>query len=251
MIKTKRDFHMHATAYREGNSKPDHTVRALIDACVSLGLDVIGVGEHLNRSAKHPLHCYQWLAEEYRTLTPPIKCFLGAEIDILDRDGNVTCSPETKKELGIDYLLGSVHVGTADFSDIGQYIKEELARHLGMMKNCPHVSVVAHPWIQGIRWERAGLVPRWSFELIPADFQDSLIDTAKKHGKAIEVNFGKNETVDDDCYTGFIRKIVAAGVLLSIGSDAHEMGGLSRSLYITEFLNGLGIEDRHLWRPDE
>ena len=156
MINAKRDFHTHATAYRDGNPKPDHTVNALINRAVDLGLSVIGVIEHLNDSPKHPTKHIEALTREFRGLRPRIECYIGAEVDIVDRSGNVTCSPGLKEELGLDYLLAAVHISSHEMSRVEIYVEEELRRHIHAMRNCLHVDVCAHPWESGARLEKAG-----------------------------------------------------------------------------------------------
>ena len=249
MIKRTRDFHIHATAYRLGNPKPDHTVAAVIDRCAELGLDLVGVGEHLNASAKHPLECLRPLVEEFRTIRPPMPCFVGAEVDVLDREGNVSCSAELKKELGLDYLLGAVHASPGTIASVREYVEEELLRHLGMMQNCPHVNVVAHPWVGGARWERDGSIPKWSFELVPEEYQDRLIESALRHAVAVEVNSRAAEGAVDEAYVRFVVKLKESGARIAIGSDAHNMGDIARALRIAEFLNGLGVDEEQLWQP--
>lgn len=251
MIKNKRDFHIHATAHRLGNPNKDNTVQAIIARCAELGLDIVGIGEHLSLSSKHPVECMQSLVQEFRKIDPPMECFVGAEVDVLDRNGKVTCSPELKKELGLDYLLGSFHTGTWDqvSSDVHSFVEEEFFRLIGMMENCPHINVVAHPWRAGIKWEHNGSIPKWSFDLVQDEYQNRLLESALKYGMAVEINAGVEEAMEDGAYARFALKLKDAGVPISIGSDAHKIKNISRAIHVAEFLDKLGIGDRHLWRP--
>jgi histidinol phosphatase-like PHP family hydrolase len=251
VIGHKRDFHIHATAYRLANPKEDHTVEALITYCAELGLDIVGIGEHLNLSSKHPLECMKQLVEEFGNIRSTITCFVCAEVDILDRNGKVTCSPELKKELGLDFLLGSFHTGNWDHRnpDVHDFVEEEFFRHLSMMEDCPQIDVVAHPWRAGVKWERSGNIPKWSFDLVPDEYQDRLIECALKHNIAIEANAGIEEAMEDGAYRHFILKLKDTGVPIAVGSDAHRMSDLRKSLHIMKFLDGLGIDDSHLWLP--
>jgi len=97
MINEKCDFHTHATDYRKDNGC---TVEAIIERSQELGLDIIGVGEHI--TSRIPLEHYRAMAAEYHRQSPSIKSYLGAEVDILDRDGQVSCSPEFQEELGFE-----------------------------------------------------------------------------------------------------------------------------------------------------
>lgn len=252
MIKHRRDFHIHATAHRLGNFDADNTVEAVIGHCAELGLEIVGVGEHLNLSPKHPIECIRPLVQEFREMDPPMECFVCAEVDVLDRNGKVTCSPEMKKELGLDYLLGAFHLGSWDRvnPDVHSFVEEEFFRFMGMMENCPHISIIAHPWRAGIGWERSGSIEKWSFSLVPDEYQERLIEGALKYGFAIEVNAGVEEVMEDEAYIRFVMKIRDAAVSISIGSDAHKMENIAKSIRIAEFLNKLGIDDSHLWQPE-
>lgn len=249
MINAKRDFHTHATAYRDGNPKPDHTVNALINRAVDLGLSVIGVIEHLNDSPKHPTKHIEALTREFRGLRPRIECYIGAEVDIVDRSGNVTCSPGLKEELGLDYLLAAVHISSHEMSRVEIYVEEELRRHIHAMRNCLHVDVCAHPWESGARLEKAGSIDRWSFDYVPVAYQEELIETAIECKTAIEVNLGDRTEVRDQAYITFVKRLRNSGVMISIGSDAHDMRDMNRALVISSFLSELGIDDERLWKP--
>ena len=211
MIEHKRDFHIHATAYRLGESRKDNTVEAVISHCMEYGLDIVGVGEHLNLSTKHPVECMRSLVQEFRTIDPPMECFVFAEVDVLDRNGKMTCSSELKRELGLDYLLGSFHTGSWDGtnSDVNGFVEEEFLRLLGMVENCPYIDIVGHPWRAGVKWERNGSIQKWSLDLVPNEYQDRLMESALKHGMAIEVNAGVEEVMEDEGYVRFVLKLKA------------------------------------------
>ena len=249
MIEKERDFHIHATYYKAGNRRSDMTVENVLEYCMRQNLDIIGIGEHMDQTVIHPDSCIRELIDEYRSLKPPIESFVFAEASIIDREGAVTCSAETKRDFGLDYLLGGFHFNKwhSEGKDIFAYIEEEYYRILNMVKHSPQIDVVAHPWRAGVKWEQNGSIPRWSFELVPEHYQDRLIDEALNHGKGIEINL-KNTTVDES-YIRFVRKIKDSGVPMSIGSDAHNKDAVGFSLEITAFLNDLGVKDKDLWMP--
>ena len=245
-----RDFHIHATAYREGNPAPDNTVAAVLAKAAELGLQYVGVGEHLNRSPNHPAACLHALVAEFRSLPPngtTMKAFVGAEADILDQDGTVTCTAAQKRAFGLDYLLAAVHTNPASQPDVTRYVDDEHQRILGVIRRCAHVDVIAHPWGQGVRWERAGAIRRWSFDLVPDAYKDSIIAAAVRHDKAIEVNLGGKTRVDDQGYVAFVCELRDSGVKISIGSDAHAVASIARGLDTYAFLQGLGIHESQLW----
>ncbi len=251
MIRQPRDFHAHATAYRLGNLRPESTVMGVLDQGRELGLCMMGVVEHLNHAPKHPLECIRAMAREFHEITPPLPCFVGAEVDILDRNGKVTCSLDLKRELKLDYLLGSVHVSPLRFGTIHEYVDEELQRHLAAIRNAPQIDVIAHPWGLGAKWNSEKKSPAWSFALVPGSSQDRLIEYAARHNKAIEVNIKTSAAVADHAFADFCCKIRDAGVLIAIGSDAHALGAVSNALDVVAFLNRLDIDDSNLWHPQQ
>ncbi|MBT3379072.1 MAG: hypothetical protein HN742_20525 [Lentisphaerae bacterium] len=52
---TMRDFHIHATAYRESNPDPANTVAAVLARAAELSLRYVGVGEQRNRTPGRPV----------------------------------------------------------------------------------------------------------------------------------------------------------------------------------------------------
>ena len=243
------DFHIHATAYRLGNPKTDHTVRAVIDRCVQLGIETAGVVEHLNASSIHPLSCLEALVAEFRALTPPFPCYVGTEVDILDRAGAVSCGPSVRDDLGLDYMLAAVHLDPDAVPDVVAYIDEEFRRMLGVIEHNPFVDVIAHPWGQGFRWQRSGHIERWSYAMIPGRYQEELVEKASACGKAIELSFSGKNRLDDEAYRRFVGLVRDAGVRVAVGSDAHDIEGIERAVHGARALNELGFGTQHLWEP--
>jgi histidinol phosphatase-like PHP family hydrolase len=179
-----------------------------------------------------------------------LRAYVGAEADILDHDGGTTCSLRQKESLGLDYLLGSVHLNPGLVPEVSDYVEEEFRRHLGMLRNAPQVDVLAHPWGQGIRWQRNGSIDQWSFDLVPEDYQDCLIEEALKVGKAIELNLIGKNSLADPAERRFVRKLIDSGVKISVASDAHELEAISRALLVNDLLEEMGVDDRQLWMPN-
>lgn len=243
------DFHMHATAHRLGNPKPHHTVRAVIERCCELGVETAGIMEHLNASSIHPLTCLEALVAEFRSLTPPFPCYVGTEVDILDDAGSVSCGPSVRDDLGLDYMLAAVHLDPDAIPDVTAYIEEEFRRMLGVIEHNPFVDVIAHPWGEGIRWQRAGHIESWSYAMIPDACQEAFIEKAGKHGKAIELSFSGKNTLDDDAYRRFVCLVRDAGVCITVGSDAHDLQGIERAVPAARALGELGFNKQQLWDP--
>lgn len=243
------DFHIHATAYRLGNPKPDHTLRAVVDRCAQVGIEVAGVVEHLNASPRHPLSCLEALVRDFEALAPSLCIYVGAEVDILDKRGTVSCSPAIRDRLGLHYVLGAVHLGPDDLPDIATYIEEEYYRMVGVIEHNPLIDVIAHPWGEGFRWEKAGRVERWTYALIPEQYREDLIEKAVAASKALELSFAGRNRLDDKAYREFVSLARSSGVRVALGSDAHDLEGIGRTVEGTRRLEELGFGPQHLWAP--
>ena len=127
---------------------------------------------------------------------PDLKILRGIECDIL-RDGTMDLDDETLSQL--DIVIGSVH------SAFNLPLAEQTARMVRAIEN-PHVDVIGHPTgrILGAR--------------APYDVDVfALIEAAKIHGKALEINASERLDLKDE--HAFAAR--EAGVLLCIDTDAH------------------------------
>ncbi len=127
---------------------------------------------------------------------PDLKILRGIECDIM-RDGTMDLDDECLSEL--DIVVGSVHSG------FNLPLAEQTARMVRAIEN-PHVDVIGHPTgrILGVR--------------APYDVDvAALIEAAKNHGKALEINASERLDLKDE--HAFAAR--EAGVLLCIDTDAH------------------------------
>ncbi len=242
----KKDLHIHATAY---NMSPtvDHSVANVVKQCRQNGLDYAGILEHLNFNKKHPLHCIESLIADFRELELPNSFFVGVEADI-NPDGSDSCGTELRQQLGLDYIIGSVHLGPQHFEDVEDYIDEELQRITNTLQHNTNIDIIGHPWVQGIRWERNGTIAHWDFGMVPDTYLEQIIDLAISHKKAIEVNNLPGIFVQES-YQLFLKKLLTSEVKISVGSDAHRMENIKESNIRTQILEQLGFTDERIWIP--
>jgi len=245
----KKDLHIHATAY---NSYPtiDHTVANVVKQCRQNRLDYVGIIEHLNFNEKHPIHFIEQLVSEFRSLELPDNYFIGVEADLY-ADGTDSCKMENRRGFGLDYVIGSVHLGPRHISRVEDYIDEEFRRITLALKKNKAVDIIGHPWVQGIRWEREGLIPHWDFGMVPESYQDQVIKLALDNHKAIEVNNLTAIMEQDDNYMKFLDKLLTSRVRVSVGSDAHQMKNIKESISRTEMLEKMGFKDEQIWIPEK
>ncbi len=121
----------------------------------------------------------------------------GSEVNIM-KDGALDIKNETLAEL--DFVGASVH------SFFGLSKQEQTKRIIRVMEN-PHVDAIFH------------LTGRKIKSRPPIDLDiDAIIKAAAKTGTILEVNASPDRL---DICDKYIRKAVAAGVMLAIDSDAH------------------------------
>lgn len=153
----------------------------------------------------------------------------GAEVEVL-KDGSLDYPDEILAQL--DFCVASLH------NTYGQSAAELTQRSLRAIAH-PAVDLLGHP--TGRRLGKR--------EAYPVDVP-ALVDAAKRHGKAIEVN-GSPERLDLDGVHN--RLLPAAGVLACLDSDAHSPEGLAGAEYavITARRGGITPEFVLNTRPAE
>ncbi len=203
----KRDLrgliHLHTTA-----SDGRDTLEDMVAAARGAGYSYAAITDH-SQSAAYAggLDEAQVLAqrEEVRVLRrslPDFRIFHGTEADIL-ADGSIDYGDEFLK--GFDIVVASVH------SRFGLPREEQTRRLIRAVEN-PLVSVLGHPTGR-LLLSREGVTADW----------EAVLDAAARSGCAFEVNCNP-ERLDLDWR--LCRRAADAGVLLSIGPDAHSVAEL-------------------------
>ena len=242
------DYHIHASFYRvkKEGAEPGPTAAEQLAAARSAGTELVGIVEHCNDAPHHPFRCLEELSAEYHAPGfPRGNVFLGVEAD-LSGDGSDHCGPEGRAKLGLDYVIGSVHVSPAAVPDLSAYVEYEYTRIANALKNNANVEIIGHPFGEGIRWERAGIIPKWHWELIPERFLAEILRLAKESGKALEVN---RCDFSDSVYLDFLKEMKVQEILFTVGSDAHGVKGVENAAARTRVLEALGFQESCHWRP--
>jgi DNA polymerase (family 10) len=132
----------------------------------------------------------------------PFRVLAGIECDIRP-DGELDLPDDVLA--GLDWVQASVHGGQ-------RQTREQLtARSVGALKN-PNVSCLSHPTGRYI-----GRRPPNAVDI------EAVIETAKRYGKAIEIN-GLPDRID--LRDAHVRLAVEAGVPVVCSTDAHSINGL-------------------------
>jgi DNA polymerase (family 10) len=228
------DLHAH-TDWSDGH----HPLEQLIEAAQARGYEYIIVSDH-SRSAivAHGLGADALRAQlaRIRELQPRyrIRILAGSECDIL-ADGTLDFPEEVLKEL--DVVLAAVH------SRFNQPRHETTARIVRALAN-PYVNILAHP-----TGRRIGAREPYDVDL------DAVLETARAHGKAVEINASPERLDLSDVHA---RRAGELGVPVAISTDTHwlanldnlELGlGVARRAWLgpAQVVNTLPLADLLAW----
>ncbi|MBE6398566.1 MAG: hypothetical protein E7041_00335 [Lentisphaerae bacterium] len=241
------DYHIHASFYRPKNpgDVAGPTVREQIDAARNVGNKYVGILEHCNASPRHPFHCLEEMAAEF--YAPGFErenVFLGVESD-LSADGSDHCGCSGREKLRLDYVIGSVHASPKTVPDFDDYLQLEYQCITNALKYNDNIDIIGHPYGEGVRWEKAGIIEKWSWSLIPETYLEEILHLAKESGKALEIN---RCLLEDKVYIDFWSRIRDNGIIFSVGSDAHFPETLPEAAVRTKWLENLGLTESNNWR---
>jgi histidinol phosphatase-like PHP family hydrolase len=243
------DWHVHAAFYRLVDPKESARIEPMVEEGARLGLEMMGVGEHVTSSPKHPVSCFLDLARDLTRATLPIPTFLGAEVDVVDEHGQLSLPEGLRERAGLDYVISSVH-GIGEFDSLGQYLDRYQRYMMGAVTADNGADILGHPWHSGKRLVAEGMVAEWRFELIPQTMLAELVDALATHGMALEVNCRSLEDFEDPTYRAFVGGVRERGIRVSVGSDAHTPDRLQMAVPINRFLAEIGFTRDEIWVPD-
>ena len=198
------DLHCHTKA-----SDGHHTVEELVAAAEKRGYEYVLVSDH-SPSARvaggltaDELAAHVKKVRAVQKKHPDITVLAGSECDIL-ADGSLDYPDAVLA--GLDLVIGAVH---SRFKQPGREMTARICRALAN----PYVSILAHP------------TGRLIGEREPYDVDlDQVFRTAKRHGKAIEINAYPARLDLNDVHARRARDL---GVLVAVSTDAHVLDHLN------------------------
>lgn len=183
------------------------TIEEMAKAAMNAGLEYIAITDHTKRLAMtHGLDARrvtQQIKEidkinsHFSHLTSHFRILKGTECDIL-KDGSLDLPDEVLKQLDV--------VGISVHSFFNLPRETQTKRIIKAMRN-PHVDILFHPTGRLIQRREA-----YDIDM------DEVIRVAKETGTILEIDAYPDRL---DLKDEYIRKAIAAGVKLSIDSDAH------------------------------
>ena len=202
------DLHTHST-WSDGAS----TIREMADRAAALGYQYIAITDHspssriANGLSISRLMRKKKEVEEINSEGRSVTVLMGSEVDILS-DGSLDYPDEVLEEL--DFVVASVH------SSFSMEENEMTKRICSALEN-PNVDALGHPTGRLIAQREPYKVD-----------MDAVIETAKNHDKALEINSSYKRLDLKDTHA---RKAVEAGVKIIVSTDAHRTQHLERIIF--------------------
>ncbi len=190
------DLHVHTVASGHAYS----TVLENATVALEKGLTVLGVADHGPSMPGGPPAIYFEARGHFPRQIEEVRVFFGAEVDIIDENGNLDLPPHVLKKL--DYAIVSFHPQVYSGGS-----REENTRILLQALSNPLVDIVAH----------AGN-PRY-----PLDYR-VVVREAVAQGKIFEINnssFAVSRKGSSDNCRAIAQEILHCGGELVVSSDAH------------------------------
>lgn len=228
------DWEIHAVAYRGQDERM--TVPSIVSRCAELGLTHIGILDHLAPDRGWPVEALKKVFADFEGLQVPsgLQVYRGAEVDITEA-GYLPGLEKVREELGLDYVIGSVHEGRKEGATEEEYIARQFELMMKVLQESGPIDILGHPW--GGR----------SLDKVPEDMLRNLLSRAAAVGVGVELSarFGAGEA---DLKL-LVERALEAGAKLAPASDAHTYDHLGETAELQPILEQAGVQDEHLWLP--
>ena len=213
-MRVEIDTHTHTLA----SGHAYNTVREMVSAAKEKGLKAIAITEH---APEMPGSCHKFYFVNLRVLPRElygIKVLFGAELNIMDAEGNVDLSPNVIK--GLDITIASMHPPCYK----GEKTLEEVTKAYINIMEREDIDIIGHP----------------DDGRFPVDYEE-LVKAAIRTGTLLEIN---NSSLKPDGYRAntkenalrmleYCKKYEA---MIVLGSDAHFDTGIADYSYAEEVL---------------
>ncbi len=247
----RRDYHIHTGLSKCAN--PAMSLEAIVRECGRIGLEEIGIADHLYGDDFARNSALRWEIERTKS---PVRVRLGIEAGFSWKLDTHPITVADKAKFGFDYAIGSHH---------STYVKEyKLCRiidlqHEAHLKTCRHpaIDVLGHPWRFLFEEFRERGWPWFdSVRVVPKELTRELGRVAKSTRTAIEINATSNLCMKFNPpsyleeYIDYLAILAGEGVTFSFGSDAHEIEELRTAEMTWQLVDRLGLTEDRIWHPD-
>ena len=225
---------------------------AIVAKCERLGMEKIGITDHLNRLEQLPIH--HQIKAELAQLETSLTVYFGVELNFTGPDQSFAYSEEVQAELGYQFAIGGIHSAYGTEQDQQKCLALQHRHHLKVMED-PLCHVLVHPyWFGHSEFEK--MVWFKDMSVIPSSWIQELAAASAETGTAIEINgcaFFHNPHYSKhwkESYIEYLQVLAAAGAIFSLGSDAHSINELSVIQTVRAVADEIGLIPERIWQPD-
>ena len=245
----KYDFHIHTSLSACAN--PAMTLDAIVAECERLGLESIGITDHLGLDQ---LERNSALRRDIEALDTPMGVYLGAEVGYAWKLKTHALTAEDKAKYGFQYAIGSHHSTYLREYDLEKIVATQHEYHL---RTCEHpvMDILGHPWRFLYEEFRRQEWP-WmdTMKVVPEKMTRELGQAARETNTAVEINTTSNLCMKFNPesyyeYVAYLAILAEEGVTFSLGSDAHELNEFETIRLAWQVVDRLGIGDDRIWHP--
>ncbi len=245
------DYHIH-TAH-VGCANETMQVPDIVAECERLGVESLGITDHLNTLDQLDLH--RRIREDIEALDTDLAVYFGAELNFDGPDGDFAFSEEIKEEYGFQFAIGGIHSPYLDEHDLEKMVEIQHRHHLKTCRD-PLVDVLVHPyWFHKGKFDERGWPWFDSMEAVPEAFARELGQVARETGTAIEINTAANlesarysDRYKEE-YVAYLAILAEEGPCFATASDAHDIEKLGTIGTAWKVAAQLGLTAERIWRP--
>ena len=245
----KCDYHIHTDLI--GCADKTMRIPAILHKCGLLGMESIGITDHLNTLEQLPIH--RRIKERLDQEETALEVYFGGELNFTDLDQGFPYSQKIRDEMGFQFAIGGIHSAYGFAPDKGKCLAIQHRHHMKVMED-PLCNVLVHPY-----WfaDREFVQMDWFTDLsvIPPAWVRELGAASAETGTAIEINgcsFFHNPIYSrrwKESYIEYLKGLAQAGAIFSLGSDAHNINQLSAIQTVRAVADELNLLPERIWRP--
>jgi putative hydrolase len=217
---------------------------AAIQAAAEHGIEYLAFTDHIHEYTD--LSILDEVREKISSIAAPMKVYIGCEADIMSVGRGLVTSELIKKT---DFIMVAAnHFVDPAISQPASRDNKDVARHFLEMftyaVSLENVDVIAHPlFVMPNSYDLLAPSLLTEKELAPA------IDLAVKNNIAMEISRRALSKKQMPFLLSFYRLCKEAGLKFSIGSDAHKLSDVGRTIRVEPLINELGLSDEDIWLP--
>ena len=245
----KCDYHIHTDLI--GCADKTMRIPAILNKCSLLGMEKIGITDHLNTLEQLPIH--RQIKEELSQYQTGLVVYFGVELNFTGLDQDFAYSQKVRDELGYQFAIGGIHSAYGFAQDREKCLAIQHRHHMRVMED-PLVNVLVHPY-----WFGSGEFKQmdWFVDMtvIPDAWIRELGAASAQTGTAIEINgcaFFHNLIYSKrwkESYLEYLKGLASAGAIFSLGSDAHNINELSAIQTVRAIADELNLPEARFWQP--